>query len=56
LAFGVDRIMMIICDTDNIKDVIAFPKTNLACDLMMSSPSIIGPKQLNELKIKTLAE
>jgi len=56
LAFGVDRIMMIICDTDNIKDVIAFPKTNLACDLMMSSPSIIGPKQLNELKIKTLVE
>lgn len=56
IAFGVDRIMMILCDTENIKDVIAFPKTNHASDLMMSSPSIIGQKQLDELKIKSLAE
>lgn len=56
IAFGVDRIMMILCNTDNIKDVIAFPKTNLASDLMMSSPSKIGAKQLQELKIKSLAE
>ena len=56
IAFGVDRIMMILCDTDNIKDVIAFPKTNLASDLMMSSPSLIASKQLQELKIKCLAE
>lgn len=56
IAFGVDRIMMILCDTDNIKDVIAFPKTNLASDLMMSSPSLIQSKQLSELKIKCLAE
>lgn len=56
IAFGVDRIMMIICETDNIKDVIAFPKTHQASDLMMSSPSIVGQKQLDELKIKSLAE
>lgn len=56
IAFGVDRIMMILCQTDNIKDVIAFPKTNLASDLMMSAPSVIGSKQLQELKIKCLAE
>jgi aspartyl-tRNA synthetase len=56
IAFGLDRIMMILCDTDNIKDVIAFPKTNLASDLMMLSPSSVGEKQLSELKIKCLAE
>jgi aspartyl-tRNA synthetase len=56
IAFGLDRIMMILCDTDNIKDVIAFPKTNLASDLMMLSPSSVGEKQLTELKIKCLAE
>lgn len=56
IAFGVDRIMMILCDTESIKDVIAFPKTNHATDLMMSSPSIVGQKQLDELKIKSLAE
>jgi aspartyl-tRNA synthetase len=56
IAFGLDRIMMILCDTDNIKDVIAFPKTNLASDVMMLSPSPVGDKQLGELKIKCLAE
>jgi len=56
IAFGVDRIMMILCDTENIKDVIAFPKTNHASDLMMSSPSGVTTKQLEELKLKSLAE
>jgi aspartyl-tRNA synthetase len=56
IAFGFDRLMMILCDTENIKDVIAFPKTNQASDLMMSSPSLIVQKQLDELKIRSLAE
>jgi aspartyl-tRNA synthetase len=56
IAFGVDRIMMILCDTENIKDVIAFPKNHHASDLMMSAPSIIHQKQLTDLKLKSLAE
>lgn len=56
IAFGVDRIMMILCDTDNIKDVIAFPKNHHASDLMMSAPSMIHQKQLDDLKLKSLAE
>lgn len=56
IAFGVDRIMMILCDTDNIKDVIAFPKNHHASDLMMSAPSMIHQKQLDDLKLKSLAK
>lgn len=56
IAFGVDRIMMILCDTENMRDVIAFPKTNQAADLMMSAPSSVVQKQLDELKIKCLTE
>ncbi|PCI95317.1 aspartate--tRNA ligase [Candidatus Aerophobetes bacterium] len=56
IAFGLDRIAMILCNTDNIKDVIAFPKSLNATDLMMQSPSMVEKVQLDELKIKTLAE
>lgn len=55
-AFGLDRLIMILCDTENIKDVLAFPKTSNASDLMMQSPSPVEKKQLEELKIKSLAE
>jgi aspartyl-tRNA synthetase len=51
IALGLDRIMMIISETDNIRDVIAFPKTQKASDLMMESPSKVAPLQLKELKI-----
>ena len=49
LAFGLDRIIMILCKTESIRDVIAFPKTNSAADLMSSSPSAPAEPQLKEL-------
>lgn len=52
IALGLDRLIMILTQTDNIKDVIAFPKTQKAGDLMMDSPSPIAQKQLNEVKLK----
>ncbi|MEM1282915.1 MAG: aspartate--tRNA ligase [Chlamydiota bacterium] len=54
IAFGLDRIMMIINKTDNIRDVIAFPKTQKASDLMMNCPSVVAVDQLDELGIELL--
>lgn len=51
IALGLDRIIMILTQTDNIRDVIAFPKTQKASDLMMESPSEVGNTQLKELGI-----
>ncbi len=52
IALGLDRIMMIINQTDNIRDVIAFPKTQKAGDLMMDCPASVRGEQLDELKIR----
>ena len=56
LAFGVDRICMHMLHTDNIKEVIAFPKVKDASDLMSEAPGTVDPKQLEELGIAIAAE
>lgn len=54
IACGMDRIAMLAAETDSIRDVIAFPKTQRANDLMTGAPNRVDPEQLLELKLKTL--
>jgi aspartyl-tRNA synthetase len=52
IALGVDRLVMLAAGTENIRDVVAFPKNNRGEDLMMSSPSSPEPRQLRELGLQ----
>jgi len=54
IAAGIDRLMMAIVGTDNVRDVVAFPKTQSHQDLMLGAPSPVDPAQLEELHIRVV--
>ena len=54
IAFGLDRLVMILCEADSIREVIAFPKTQTAACLLTDAPANVPKTQLRELKLKTI--
>jgi aspartyl-tRNA synthetase len=54
IASGLDRLMMVLTRTDNVRDVVAFPKTQSHQDLMLGAPSPVDPAQLDELHIRVV--
>lgn len=54
LAFGFDRLVMMLASTDNIKDVIAFPKIQNASDMMTQAPAFVDKKQTDELGLRVV--
>jgi len=54
IALGLDRIVALVAGEQSIREVIAFPKTAAAVDLMSDAPSKVSPKQLKELHLRTL--
>ena len=56
IALGIERTIMVLAKTENIRDVMAFPKTASAADLMIDAPGEVDARQLEELKIKVVKD
>ncbi len=55
-AFGIDRIVMLLCGATNLREITLFPMNQQAEDLLMGAPSPAAPKQLRELHVRVVAD